>query len=60
MEPAGIRFKIRKNTFDAVIFDMDGVVTRTARLHAAAWKKLFDEYLRDLGTRSAECPTDRA
>lgn len=29
----------------AVIFDMDGVVTRTAALHAAAWKQLFDEYL---------------
>lgn len=29
----------------AVIFDMDGVVTDTARLHARAWKTLFDEYL---------------
>jgi trehalose 6-phosphate phosphatase len=29
----------------AVVFDMDGVVTRTARLHARAWKQLFDEYL---------------
>ena len=27
------------------IFDMDGVVTRTARLHAAAWKELFDAFL---------------
>ena len=32
--------------FDAVLFDLDGVVTRTARLHAAAWKVLFDEFLR--------------
>lgn len=31
--------------FDAVIFDMDGVVTRTADLHAAAWKSLFDSFL---------------
>ena len=31
---------------DAVIFDMDGVVTETAVVHAAAWKKLFDAYLR--------------
>jgi len=30
---------------DAVIFDMDGVVTETATVHAAAWKKLFDTYL---------------
>jgi beta-phosphoglucomutase family hydrolase len=32
--------------FDAVLFDLDGVVTRTARLHAAAWKVLFDDFLR--------------
>ena len=30
---------------DAVIFDMDGVVTETATVHAAAWKRLFDAYL---------------
>lgn len=30
---------------DAIIFDMDGVVTRTATLHAAAWKRLFDDFL---------------
>jgi beta-phosphoglucomutase family hydrolase len=30
---------------DAVIFDMDGVVTETATVHASAWKKLFDTYL---------------
>ncbi len=31
---------------DAAIFDMDGVITRTARLHAAAWKEMFDRYLK--------------
>ncbi|MBK4737626.1 HAD family hydrolase [Noviherbaspirillum pedocola] len=31
----------------AAIFDMDGVVTRTARLHAAAWKETLDAFLRD-------------
>ena len=30
---------------EAVIFDMDGVVTDTASVHAAAWKRLFDEFL---------------
>lgn len=30
---------------DAFLFDLDGVVTRTAALHAAAWKRLFDEVL---------------
>jgi alpha,alpha-trehalase len=29
----------------AVLFDMDGVVTDTAKAHAAAWQRLFDEYL---------------
>ena len=29
----------------ACLFDMDGVLTRTAELHAAAWKQMFDEYL---------------
>ena len=33
--------------FDAVIFDLDGVVTDTAAVHAAAWKELFDEVLKD-------------
>lgn len=33
--------------FDAVLFDMDGVVTDTAAAHAAAWKKLFDAVLAD-------------
>jgi len=32
--------------FQSAVFDMDGVITRTAGLHAAAWKELFDEFLR--------------
>lgn len=32
--------------FAAVLFDLDGVVTDTARLHAQAWKRLFDDFLR--------------
>lgn len=38
--------ELRVDDFDAAIFDLDGVVTRTARVHAASWKRLFDEYLR--------------
>jgi len=30
---------------EAVLSDLDGVITKTARLHAAAWKQLFDAYL---------------
>jgi trehalose-phosphatase len=39
-------FNISADHYDAVIFDLDGVVTRTARIHAAAWKEMFDNYLR--------------
>jgi beta-phosphoglucomutase family hydrolase len=28
------------------LFDLDGVLTQTAKVHAAAWKQMFDEYLR--------------
>ena len=37
--------------FDAVIFDLDGVITRTARVHAEAWKRLFDDFLRERAVR---------
>jgi alpha,alpha-trehalase len=32
-------------SFDAGIFDLDGVVTHTANVHARAWKQMFDQYL---------------
>ena len=31
----------------ACLFDMDGVITQTAKVHDAAWKEMFDEFLRD-------------
>jgi beta-phosphoglucomutase-like phosphatase (HAD superfamily) len=31
--------------FDAFVFDLDGVITQTASIHARAWKQLFDEFL---------------
>jgi beta-phosphoglucomutase family hydrolase len=31
--------------FDAVLYDLDGVLTATASVHAAAWKQMFDEFL---------------
>jgi beta-phosphoglucomutase family hydrolase len=39
---------------EAVIFDLDGVVTRTADIHADAWKQLFDEYLAERARRLGE------
>ena len=40
--------------YDAVLFDLDGVVTRTATVHASAWKKLFDGFLEQRATQAGE------
>ena len=45
---------------EAVIFDLDGVVTRTAELHADAWKRLFDEYLASRAAGANEPPIGRS
>jgi len=39
---------------DAAVFDLDGVLTFTAQVHAAAWKQLFDDYLRFRHARFGE------
>ncbi|MDP9307705.1 MAG: beta-phosphoglucomutase family hydrolase [Actinomycetota bacterium] len=38
----------------ACLFDLDGVLTQTARVHAAAWKEMFDAFLRDRAGRTGE------
>jgi beta-phosphoglucomutase family hydrolase len=38
----------------ACLFDLDGVLTQTAKIHAAAWKQMFDEFLRDWSERTGE------
>ena len=40
--------------FDAVLFDLDGVLTATAKVHAACWKKTFDEYLKKRAAETNE------
>ena len=40
--------------YDAVLFDMDGVLTQTAGIHALAWKQLFDAYLERRSAASGE------
>ncbi len=37
--------KVDWRGFGAVLFDLDGVITATATVHSAAWKKMFDEFL---------------
>ncbi len=39
---------------DAVLFDLDGVLTSTARVHAACWKETFDDFLRARAARTGE------
>jgi len=38
----------------ACLFDLDGVLTQTAKVHAAAWKRMFDGYLRERAHRTGE------
>ncbi len=38
----------------ACLFDLDGVLTQTAKVHAAAWKQMFDGYLHDRADREGE------
>lgn len=45
---------IAHDRFDAVLFDMDGVVTDTASIHASCWKIIFDEFLQKRAARNAE------
>ena len=49
---------INPELYDAVLFDLDGVVTRTADTHAIAWKKLFDEYLEKKKDTASFVPFD--
>ena len=38
----------------AFLFDLDGVLTQTAKVHAAAWKQMFDEFLRKRADEAGE------
>src|SRR6516164_7911236 len=45
---------ITRDQYDAVLLDLDGVITDTANLHAASWKQMFDEYLLKRATQRGE------
>ena len=40
--------------FDAVLFDLDGVLTATARVHSACWKRMFDGFLKGYYEKEGE------
>ena len=52
-QPKG-KSAINRDRYDAVLFDLDGVITNTAKIHAACWKKMFDEYLQQRATQRGE------
>jgi beta-phosphoglucomutase family hydrolase len=45
---------LERGQYDAILLDLDGVITDTASIHAACWKKMFDEYLQTRSTRNYE------
>ena len=45
---------LSRSRFDAVLFDMDGVITRTAGVHATAWQRMFDAFLEERAARTGE------
>src|SRR5688500_2979156 len=49
---------VTRDRFDAVLFDLDGVLTSTAAIHADAWKAMFDTYLLPRGQQPFDIDTD--
>jgi beta-phosphoglucomutase family hydrolase len=45
---------ITRDRYDAVLLDLDGVITDTASIHARCWKQMFDEYLRKRAAQRGE------
>ena len=46
--------RVNRDQYDAVLLDLDGVITDTASIHAACWKQMFDEYLQKRATERGE------
>ena len=46
--------ELQQKRIRALIFDLDGVITQTARVHAQAWKRMFDTYLVNRGHREGK------
>src|SRR6516162_3526898 len=45
---------ITRDRYDAVLLDLDGVITDTASVHAACWRQMFDEYLQKRAAQTGE------
>lgn len=57
--PRGSPQLVSRERYDAVLFDLDGVLTSTAAIHAEAWKEMFDDYLKTAGERAGPAATNR-
>ena len=49
-----IKNPVTPDKFDAVLFDLDGVITDSAKIHAACWKFTFDTFLKRYATERGE------
>ncbi|GJL68922.1 MAG: hypothetical protein NPIRA06_15570 [Nitrospirales bacterium] len=45
---------VTRDKYDAVLCDLDGVITNTAKMHATCWKTMFDEYLQKRSAKTRE------
>ena len=52
------KYMIKRSRYDAIIFDLDGVITQTQKTHAKAWKKAFDDFLKKRARGSNFIPFD--
>jgi beta-phosphoglucomutase family hydrolase len=48
------RHPVTRKKFDAVLFDLDGVLTDTAKVHAVCWKTVLDEFLQTRALRTSQ------
>jgi beta-phosphoglucomutase family hydrolase len=54
MPQPDVQRAITRDRYDAVLLDLDGVITDTASIHAACWKQMFDEYLQNRAMQRGE------
>jgi len=49
-----VKDPVTPDAYEAVLFDLDGVLTATAKVHAVCWKKMFDAFLRQRARENGE------
>jgi beta-phosphoglucomutase family hydrolase len=54
MPLSSLHHLLEEKNINALIFDLDGVITQTAKVHALAWKRMFDDYLLKRGEQEGK------